>query len=700
MVTLKDKPRCDGIDHGATTATVRLPVLPSHGAPIRKSRTSRWRALSLVVVHLLMIGHVIQWLITGRTVSPVEPSEAMYTFNNGELNAGFIFLAAALLATLISGRFVCGWGCHVVAYQDLCAWLLKKIRIKPKPFRSRILVLAPLALALYMFVWPTVYRWIVGYQAPTMSNHLMTTEFWKTFPGAGIAVLTVVMCGFVIVYLLGAKGFCTYGCPYGGLFAVVDKVAAGRILVTDDCEHCGHCTATCTSNVRVHEEVALYGMVVDPGCMKCMDCVSVCPNDALYFGFAVPPLLSRAKQSRERKLADSVAPPLAGGDQYRDRKGAVSVGAANASERSLRVASAPRSDRFVAKPTPYDFELWEEVVIAVVGVAALLIFRGLYGQIPLLLAMGMAAMTGFLALKTVRVIRDANVRMQNLQLKRGGRLTRSGLAFAAVIVVLFAFTAHSAAVQYNVWRGRSLFTSLNFGDQVWFPGNMWWEQASPVQRTQVDDAIERYERADRWGLASTAATLMDLTLLHLARGELEAAETSVRRRMKLTPKQPEVHRGLAGVLRKAGRLDEAEAQYRETLRLDPAHSRARTDLTAMLLSEGRNEDAVALNRDALEVSQADTYARYGLALALLGKSDHPTRSSEIAEAIDLLRRVVSDRPDFAEAHYNLGVAVLMSGRPADAIPHIRESIRLNPNDPQSHEFLAFIEKQVSAPSAP
>ena len=26
-------------------------------------------------------------------------------------------------------------------------------------------------------------------------------------------------------------------------------------------------------------------MVVDPGCMKCMDCVSVCPNDALYFGF-------------------------------------------------------------------------------------------------------------------------------------------------------------------------------------------------------------------------------------------------------------------------------------------------------------------------------------------------------------------------------------------------------------------------------
>jgi len=61
---------------------------------------------------------------------------------------------------------------------------------------------------------------------------------------------------------------------------------------------------------------------------------------------------------------------------------------------------------------------------------------------------------------------------------------------------------------------------------------------------------------------------------------------------------------------------------------------------------------------------------------------------------------VTDRPTFAEAHYNLGVAVFMSGRPADALPHIRESIRLNPNDAQAHEFLAFIEKQVSAPSAP
>ena len=90
------------------------------------------------------------------------------------------------------------------------------------------------------------------------------------------------------VYFLGSKGFCTYACPYGGFFALADKVAPGKIRVTDACNQCGHCTAVCTSNVMVHAEVKAYGMVVDPGCMKCMDCVSVCPNDALYFGFGRP----------------------------------------------------------------------------------------------------------------------------------------------------------------------------------------------------------------------------------------------------------------------------------------------------------------------------------------------------------------------------------------------------------------------------
>ena len=41
--------------------------------------------------------------------------------------------------------------------------------------------------------------------------------------------------------------------------------------------------------------VRAYGMVVDSGCMKCRDCVSVCPNDALYYGFGPLPIFARAR---------------------------------------------------------------------------------------------------------------------------------------------------------------------------------------------------------------------------------------------------------------------------------------------------------------------------------------------------------------------------------------------------------------------
>ncbi len=641
-------------------ATISLPVV-SAAPRVRKSKTSRWRALSLVVVHLLIIGHVVQWLITGRTVSPVEPSEAMYALNEGHVNAGLIFLALALLATLVFGRFVCGWGCHVVAYQDLCAWLLKKAGIKPKPFRSRLLVLAPLSLAFYMFFWPTVYRWFAGAPAPPLSNHLMTTEFWKTFPGLGVAVLTVAVCGFVIVYFLGAKGFCTYACPYGGLFGVADKVAPGRILVTDDCEHCGHCTATCTSNVRVHEEVAKYGMVVDPGCMKCMDCVSVCPNDALYFGFTAPPFLNQGTKARRHD----------------------GIGTATVRERA-------------AKSTPFDFTLSEELLVAAVGLGSLLAYRGLYGQIPLLLAMGMAAITGFVAVKCLHMVRGANVRLQNLQFKRGGRVTRSGVVFVCLAVVLFAFTAHSAAVQANSWSGRRLFASLNVGDEVWMPGNLWWDRATAQQRSRVDDAIARLSRADRWGWVSTPAVLQDMIWLHLAKGDLGAAETAVLRLIALTPDEPEPHRGLAGILRKTGRLADAEATYRTALEKDPQHLRARQDLASLLASQGRHDETIEqLRLIVSQQPQQPPTARYPLAMALLGRVGQPTQTpNDLPEAVEQLTRVVVERPTFAEAHYNLGVAVFMTGRPREALPHIQESIRLNPNDAQAKAFLEVVQREI------
>ena len=76
------------------------PALPVAGTGtlsfVRKSKRSKWRAGVLVGVHALVALHVTHYLIAGRTLSPVEPSESMYTLELGYLNAGFIFFAVAL----------------------------------------------------------------------------------------------------------------------------------------------------------------------------------------------------------------------------------------------------------------------------------------------------------------------------------------------------------------------------------------------------------------------------------------------------------------------------------------------------------------------------------------------------------------------------------------------------------------------------
>ena len=311
----------------------------------------------------------------------------MATLQSGAVNAGFIFFSLAILATLIFGRFVCGWGCHILALQDFCAWLLKKFGLTPKPFRSRLLVFVPLIVALYMFVYPTAYRFFAAPKneplIPQFTNHLVTTEFWATFPPVAVAIPFLFICGFMTVYFLGQKGFCTYACPYGGFFSIADKFAPGKIRVTDACNQCGHCTAVCTSNVLVHAEVKQYGMVVDQGCMKCMDCVSVCPNDALYFGFGKP-----------------------------------AVGVPKTIKKN------------------YSLTWTEEFAGAVIFLASFLAVWDAYQLVPMLMALGVATVTTFLALRIIRLFTAKDLSFYRFNLKSSGKIQKAGWIFLSFGIVM------------------------------------------------------------------------------------------------------------------------------------------------------------------------------------------------------------------------------------------------------------------------
>ena len=421
----------------------------------------------------------------------------MYTLENGEVNAGFIFFIVVILSTAVLGRWFCGWACHVVALQDLCGWMMRKMGVQPRPFRSRLLAWVPYLLAFYMFFWPTLKRWsfpwleqkipaMVAWFTPVapwpgFSNHLLVHDFWATFPSVLVAIPFFAICGFATVYLLGAKGFCTYGCPYGAFFTVADRIAPMTIVANmEACESCGLCTANCSSNVQISREIHIHDQVVDPGCMKCLDCVDVCPNGVLSYGPARP---------------------------------------------SMFVSGGPQSRKVRRKS---HLSLTGEILLAIFFTLTWFSWRGVYEQIPLLMATGIALCATFLVWKSSQLLRRQDTSLQGISLHRAGTTSRAGRIVLAIttITILLTISAGQSRWSQNLAEQNFDAAMINL-DQVLIAGQDPIPEQTKATAKRAADHFRDLLRFDRGGYAllEPAGTVLEERIGYMSAiaGDLEQA---------------------------------------------------------------------------------------------------------------------------------------------------------------------------------
>ncbi len=605
----------------------------------RKKKYGRLRAAALLSVYILMGIHIAHWLLVGQTLAPLELNEVLYTLHLGVITAGFIFMGITMIGTIFFGRFFCSWACHILALQDLSEWILEKFKFRPQKIRSRIFLFVPVIAMLYLFVWPQITRAISGIQLPELHIEtdangwasFITKDFWRNLPSIPVTLFTFFTCGFAVIYLLGTRSFCQAICPYGVLFAAADKFAPGKIKLTGSCNQCGICTAHCSSHILVHKEIDQFGKVVSSNCLKDLDCVAVCPNDAISYGFTKPSFL----------------------DSFRRIKGVTQH---------------------------YNFSLKEDIAMAAFILIYVVIFRGLYDMVPFLLAITLAVIFSYFTIVFSRLFLSSFVQMGKYVFRRNARMTTQGKYFSTGMIVILLFTFHSAFVHYHQYRG-----DLEYNRVLKMSGNHQINLNESGITALLRSALNHLERSAQWGLFSPLSQNRQLASIYLAEKDYAKAEVYLVKMLEQAPDDIEARVRLAKLMFVSGREAECLTELRRIIET-PEESISESSKLAKsdaLLTFGHIEEKNGFFSQALDYYEKALNYQPDNPETMLALGMIYTKAGRLTDAEKFLVKCNERMPGSPLIHNNLSMIYLKTGNSDLAMQHLSILLDLQPNNFQA-----------------
>jgi tetratricopeptide (TPR) repeat protein len=317
-----------------------------------------------------------------------------------------------------------------------------------------------------------------------------------------------------------------------------------------------------------------------------MDCVSVCPNDALYFGFGKPTIL------------------------------------------------APKSD---AIRRNYSLTWPEEILGALTFLGSFFAVRGVYALVPFLMALGCAAVTTYLTLKMWQLLRARNLSFYRFNLKSAGKLQRAGWAFAIFAFAWIGLNAHCGWVRYHEFLGNLAFNKLQLPDELALAQGNPARWLSATDRENVAAGKKHYDAASNLALFANSEALPKQAWFEYLSGNVEQAvqllgqaaahETGESKALSL------YYRG--AILNRLGRPEEARASLDEALNEREDLILARQEKGESLWQLGRREEAVSVWTDAVRRNANLALVNNELAGAarLSGKLDEATAHERQADEV-------------------------------------------------------------------
>ena len=169
------------------------------------------------------------------------------------------------------------------------------------------------------------------------------------------------------------------------------------------------------------------------------------------------------------------------------------------------------------------------------------------------------------------------------------------------------------------------------------------------------------------------------------RGDWAGARVSLQRAIALLPQTAAVFIDLGITYLRAGRLDRALGQFEAGLNLPPASPPTPDwDGAVAALHEALSAHGAAApqRKDGTPAAVRERAEAHNLLGRLLGRAG--AASGDVGSAF---REAIRLRPDYAEAHNNLGLVLIQAGDDPNGIAALREAVRLAPDYADAHANL-------------
>ncbi len=172
-------------------------------------------------------------------------------------------------------------------------------------------------------------------------------------------------------------------------------------------------------------------------------------------------------------------------------------------------------------------------------------------------------------------------------------------------------------------------------------------------------------------------------------GDLPAAAAELRQAVALLPEDAEGHHILGTVLLKANDVNGAIEELRRAVALNPNLPQAHASLVQALQRGGQKEEAKKGLAELEKINQG--IANEGRAMILVETAEGHINKGEQFVAVEELNEAVGLTPGFAEAHYQLGLALRQSADgPQKAEAAFKQVLRLDPNHALAHLQLGLL----------